>query len=336
MRPKVLSTQQKKFHPRWTERTDLLPGWLESLPLRTRRSPAAALAADLRWAWRLFRASRPYPVVLTGSERAALFFALMQRLLRRRPVPHVLLECMWNLPEGGLRRVIRRAFLRTVTRSVDRIVVWSRRQPPLYEAEFGGRGKFVFLPFHTTTYGFRYEILDEPYLFSGGDSNRDYRTLIEAARGLPWRLVISARNRRLFPKAGIPENVEILTAEPDQFLQLMARAGIVVIPLCGGLLHSGGHQSYLNAMAMGKPVVVADDCGAGEYIEHGNTGMVVPPGDPAALHSALLRLIHEDQLRRRLAQNAPQGAAAFSLERYIDRVFELIDDVLSAAGSPRQ
>jgi glycosyltransferase involved in cell wall biosynthesis len=62
----------------------------------------------------------------------------------------------------------------------------------------------------------------------------------------------------------------------------MAGARLVVLPLKGGLLHSGGQQTYLNAMALGKPVIVADDCGADEYIMHNVTGIVLVPGDRAA------------------------------------------------------
>jgi glycosyltransferase involved in cell wall biosynthesis len=40
---------------------------------------------------------------------------------------------------------------------------------------------------------------------------------------------------------------------------------------------SAGQQTYLNAMALGKPVIVTDAPGVRDYIEHEVTGFVVPP-----------------------------------------------------------
>ena len=61
---------------------------------------------------------------------------------------------------------------------------------------------------------------------------------------------------------------------------------IVVIPM-GGHLHSGGQQTFLNAMAVGKPVIVTDPVGASSYIEHGITGLLVSLGDKIRLGEAL-------------------------------------------------
>ena len=58
------------------------------------------------------------------------------------------------------------------------------------------------------------------------------------------------------------------------------------------------------AMAVGRPVVTADTPGAREALEHGRSGLLVPPGDDRALAQALARLAGDPALRARM------GAAA--------------------------
>lgn len=65
------------------------------------------------------------------------------------------------------------------------------------------------------------------------------------------------------------------------------------------------------SLAMGKPVVTADTPGARELLRDGETALLVPPGDPASLARALLRLSADRDLVRRLGRSA----AALYLER---------------------
>ena len=57
---------------------------------------------------------------------------------------------------------------------------------------------------------------------------------------------------------------------------------------------------YLEAGAHGLPVVAHDIGGVSEAVTHGETGLLVAPGDTAALTAAFSRLITDAGLRRRL------------------------------------
>jgi len=88
----------------------------------------------------------------------------------------------------------------------------------------------------------------------------------------------------------------------------------------------------LEAMAAGVPVVVSDTGGLGETVVHGETGLKVPPANPGALASAVLALLDDPVLARRLA-----GAArAEALDRYswsdvAARTEAVYDEVVRAA-----
>lgn len=71
----------------------------------------------------------------------------------------------------------------------------------------------------------------------------------------------------------------------------------------------------LEAMACGVPVVATAVGGLTEIVQDGESGLLVPPGDAAALARALVTLITNEPLRRRLAQGAQRRAETFSIER---------------------
>lgn len=63
-------------------------------------------------------------------------------------------------------------------------------------------------------------------------------------------------------------------------------------------------------MAMGKPVVAAGAGGPLEIIEHGRTGLLVPPDNPEALANAIVAVLSDRVLARRLGENARAAAEA--------------------------
>jgi glycosyltransferase involved in cell wall biosynthesis len=57
----------------------------------------------------------------------------------------------------------------------------------------------------------------------------------------------------------------------------------------------------VESLAMGVPVVVTDISGIPELVENEKTGLLVPPGDPAQLAGAMLRMLTDEQLRNQVA-----------------------------------
>jgi glycosyltransferase involved in cell wall biosynthesis len=82
----------------------------------------------------------------------------------------------------------------------------------------------------------------------------------------------------------------------------------------------------LEALACGVPVVCTTAGGLKEVVVHGESGLLVPPGDSDALAHALLAVLTNDSLRLRLAKGARKQAQHFSLtsrSRELLRVFEM-------------
>jgi len=84
----------------------------------------------------------------------------------------------------------------------------------------------------------------------------------------------------------------------------------------------------LEAMAHGRPVVATPVGGTGEVVVDGETGLLVPPRDAAALADALKRLLADGELRARLgAAGRRRVAERFTAAEMERRVLEIYDEV---------
>ena len=79
---------------------------------------------------------------------------------------------------------------------------------------------------------------------------------------------------------------------------LLERAALVVVPSRS----EGLGLSALEAMAAGKPVVASRIGGLCEVVVHGETGLLVPPGDPEALAEALKSLLADPARARKMGE----------------------------------
>jgi glycosyltransferase involved in cell wall biosynthesis len=95
-----------------------------------------------------------------------------------------------------------------------------------------------------------------------------------------------------------PERVPELCASADLFLN----ASIV----------DNQPLSILEAFASGLPVVTTATGGIASMVLHAESGLIVPPGDPAGMASAVLRLLADPGLSRRLSRSAREIACRHS------------------------
>lgn len=86
----------------------------------------------------------------------------------------------------------------------------------------------------------------------------------------------------------------------DDVRPYLARATVMVL---ASRRREGMPTALLEAMGAGVPVVAARVGGVAEIVEDGETGRLVPPGDPGALADAIEGLLQDEHLRGRLARN---------------------------------
>jgi glycosyltransferase involved in cell wall biosynthesis len=107
-----------------------------------------------------------------------------------------------------------------------------------------------------------------------------------------------------------------------------------------GLLCShqeGFANSILEGMAARLPMVVTDVGGNGEAVCDGETGLVVPPRDPARLAEAIVALARDPARRRAMgAAGRRRVAAEFSIEACVSAYERLYEGLIAAPGRPVQ
>lgn len=128
--------------------------------------------------------------------------------------------------------------------------------------------------------------------------------------GLPDR---AAELQQLARELGVEKNVFFLGRQPTSALVGYYNACDLFV-LTSRHTDDGDFEGYgivvVEAALCGKPALVAGDCGLSEAVVDGLTGLVVPPEDPDAIASHVVRLLRDDELRRRLGKNALERARA--------------------------
>jgi glycosyltransferase involved in cell wall biosynthesis len=155
--------------------------------------------------------------------------------------------------------------------------------------------------------------------------HKDHSTLIAAAKRLEHRLpdlhwVIAGEGElrpeleRLVGESGLRHRVH-LVGHIDDPARLIADATLFVM----SSREEGLGTSVLDAMALGIPVASTRAGGLPEMLSQG-AGLVVPPGDPAALADAVARVIEDSDLRGYMVERAQTEVLRFTDRRMAEEI----------------
>jgi len=168
---------------------------------------------------------------------------------------------------------------------------------------------------------------EEPFILYFGDLTEDKGVprLVEAHQGMEAAplLVLVGRDQLERPVSG--DGVHAIGPLPHELtIEAVRRSLFTVAP---SVLPESFGIVALEAAAAGKPVIASDIGGLPDVVIDGETGLLVPPGDVAALREGLERLAGDAALRERLGQAGARRAASFSPEA----VVPMFEDAYRAA-----
>jgi len=122
---------------------------------------------------------------------------------------------------------------------------------------------------------------------------------------------------------GVGDSVRFVAPRPDLESAYSAADVFALSSLWEGLPYV-----ILEAMAHGLPVASTDVDGIPEVVEHGVSGLLVPPRDPAALADAIVRLLGDPAMRERMGESGQRIVRErFGLERMADELVAVYRDV---------
>jgi glycosyltransferase involved in cell wall biosynthesis len=105
---------------------------------------------------------------------------------------------------------------------------------------------------------------------------------------------------------------------------LIRRAGVLVNPS----VREGWGLNVVEAAALGVPCVAYDVAGLRDSVRDGVTGLLVESGDVEGLAEALVRVLRDAGLRRRLGENALKYAKQFSWDKTADEFMKVLEQVI--------
>jgi len=176
-----------------------------------------------------------------------------------------------------------------------------------------------------------------PILFVGGNMQRKglatliYASKLVVAKYPRIKFCIVGQDakldifRKMVYKLGVEKHFEFLGWVSNEKLKsLYCQARVFVMP---SLMEAFG-VAFLEAMACGTPVVATRVGGIPEFIEHGNNGWLVEPGNSEELANALLYILGDVKLAAHLGKQGRITAQRFGIEQMIECTCQVYKSLL--------
>jgi glycosyltransferase involved in cell wall biosynthesis len=284
-------------------------------------TPSSRAAAE-RFAAYAYRASWDCSNIYLGEEFPGIQYLAIQALLRR---PKRIAMLVHNT--ASLRRRLPLATL-GLGRFTDHWLCLSQLSKKELEAHYG------VAPSRATVIGSR---VDTSFFFpdpnavvqvqvcSAGAVNRDYATLIAAVTPLGIPLKIAADTAwRYSTREGfaspVPAFVEMRSwGSYAKLRELYAASAVVVVPLAKPML--SGVTVILEAMAMGRPVIVTRNAYIDDFVRDGENCLLVQPGDVDGLTRRIRYLLDRPEQAARMGERAREWVLEhFTVDAYVGKI----------------
>lgn len=150
---------------------------------------------------------------------------------------------------------------------------------------------------------------DTRFLLVGGTPYPDYQRIITS----------------LIKYHGL-QNHFILTGFRQDILDIYAAIDLLVLPSH----YEPFGRVLIEAMAAGKPVIGTRVGGIPEIIDDGVTGLLVPPHSPEELAQAIIKILQDPEMARRMGEAGRKRAQElFSVERYVAEIEKIYEELLT-------
>ncbi|MFH1328061.1 MAG: MSMEG_0565 family glycosyltransferase [Candidatus Bathyarchaeota archaeon] len=153
----------------------------------------------------------------------------------------------------------------------------------------------------------------------------DARLLVIGRKALDFNIKEKACLQRLAKRSGIDRSVAYFEGvDSDVLSQFYAVADVFVL---SSRLEGWG-LSVMEAMSVGKPVIVTDTGSISEYVKNDFSGFLVPPGDTMALASKIKHVLRNRRLAERVGRRANQMVSKYSWEETARKTVRFYERVL--------
>ena len=127
--------------------------------------------------------------------------------------------------------------------------------------------------------------------------------------------------KNLVDSLGMASKVRFIGQLPHtELLRYYREAAIFIFP---SIWDEPSGNPPIEAMAVGVPVISTNTGGTSEYVKHGETGLLVEPGDTSGLVKAILKLLENDELRESMSRAGRKRAVEyFSYQQLVESLLD--------------
>lgn len=287
---------------------------------------------NLTLAWASYQQRGNYKVIFTDGEHIGIPLAWFCKLGGSRGIRHLMITHILSV----YKKMFFFDFFRLQSH-VDLFLVYSTWQKRFIEQRWRVQPERVaFTPFMVDTRFFSPQQVTpqaRPMICSAGLEFRDYPTLIRVAADLAVQVVIAAgspfsKRPNTAEQVDLPANVLVSRFTQYELRQLYADSLFVVMPLYN-VDFQAGVTVILEAMAMEKAVICSGTPGQTDVVIDGETGIYVPPEDPAALRAAIDYLLANPEVAMRMGKAGRRRVEReMSLDCYTARLNGFVQNAL--------
>ena len=130
--------------------------------------------------------------------------------------------------------------------------------------------------------------------------------------------------RKMVKELGLEQSVTFVGfLQKEEYRQLLNSVDVLVMPSrdeAFGIV-------YIEAMALGKPIIAANCSGTPEVVEDWRNGILVEL-NPNKLAEAILCLYQNEDLRKKISQNNLQDAAKYDWNYIVNQYIDIYGDVI--------
>ena len=171
-------------------------------------------------------------------------------------------------------------------------------------------------------------------MFAGAlGTHKGIDILLEAWRGLDTSIpLVLVGLRRHDTSLALPEGTIVAENVPhEDVIRAWAHSTIAVVPSCWP---DPCPLVALEAMAAGRPIIALAVGGLVDLVEHDTTGLLVPPGDVAALRDGLNTLLRQPELCSKMGTAGRERAVRYSASAVVPQIDRVYQGAMAASTPP--
>ncbi len=285
----------------------------------------------LAMAYKATQVSKDKDYIIFGEQFVGLYYAFFKKIFfwQSSNSRSMVLQLIYNRKNGFLGSVYKKIYKWLISSpDLNFLICHASLEREYYNNEFEKKvgGKIFFVPFGRSEPS-EIPAIEAPahnrYFFSGGTSNRDYKTLINAFRGISENLTIACHANDI-KGIELPHNVTALhNVFGADFQKYIDGSYAVILPI----LHtdvSAGQLVLIDAMRSGKASIVTTGSCMDDYIDT-TSAIGVPKQDVNALRAAVVSLGGNAEFCKSLGASAKnQYQQSFTRRAFAERLCDVM------------